>query len=553
MMNKSSVYLDTVKLQLPRVLSMLDREVCSKTYGCADRLFWSWKFIDFPGPRLQEISFLLSEIYLKSKSFVNEKDNNNIILRLTKSSIKFWISLQNKDGSFDEAYPNERSLAATAFTCFYVGQAYLNILNNLEPPEKKELLYTLSRAGNWLIDNEEKHGILSNHLSAAAAALYTIFEITHDKKYKKRSDYFIELIYKKQSKEGWFEEYGGADMGYETHTIFYLSYIWKKNKNKLLLNHLKKSMSYLSNFVHADGSFGGEYGSRNTRFYMPAGFEILSSEFPIANSIAKFMRKSILEKKSVSLEQMDTQNVFPLINNYCFALKFSSTKNCDEIDLPFKKNKTSFFKESGALIISNKSFQAIIGTAKGGTIIAISKNKRKPLRFEDAGYVFELGNNKKISSQTLNSSIIKSKSHKHIEFTCNFFEINQTLMSPIKFLIFRIFNFILFFSPQLSYILKKMLVKLLVVRKKSFPLHLTRKISWSENTIQIQDKIVLEKNFVLKAGFYNGRFSSIHMGSSRYFEYQELYITQTKNLNEYQIKELNDKKIIEFNKDWFFK
>ena len=75
----SSLYLNIIKMQLPRILSMIDREFTSKTFGCADRLFWSWKFIDFPGPRLQEVSYLLSEICLKTQEFFYENNFFNSI------------------------------------------------------------------------------------------------------------------------------------------------------------------------------------------------------------------------------------------------------------------------------------------------------------------------------------------------------------------------------------------------------------------------------------------------------------------------------------------
>ena len=34
--------------QLPRLLSLQDREPASRTYGCFDRDHWSWKFRDLP-------------------------------------------------------------------------------------------------------------------------------------------------------------------------------------------------------------------------------------------------------------------------------------------------------------------------------------------------------------------------------------------------------------------------------------------------------------------------------------------------------------------------
>ena len=86
-----------------------------------------------------------------------------------------WYSgtLQRGDGSFDEAYPFEHSLAATAFTGFYVGEAFQLIGHELAATEPTPvlLLGTFARAGEWLCRNDDKHGVLSNHLAAAAAAL----------------------------------------------------------------------------------------------------------------------------------------------------------------------------------------------------------------------------------------------------------------------------------------------------------------------------------------------------------------------------------------------
>ena len=102
---------------------MEDRERFSSTYGCFDRTHWGWKFTDFPGARYQEAVCALAFLY-KQPFLVDSFKGNEKILNWAKAGFEYWSKLQNPDGSFDEAYPGERSLAAVAFTCFYLGEAY---------------------------------------------------------------------------------------------------------------------------------------------------------------------------------------------------------------------------------------------------------------------------------------------------------------------------------------------------------------------------------------------------------------------------------------------
>ena len=44
-------------------------------------------------------------------------------------------------------------------------------------------------------------------------------------------------------------------------------------------------MIFTSYFVHPDGSFGGEYGSRNTYSFFPHGFELIAKWFPQTTNV----------------------------------------------------------------------------------------------------------------------------------------------------------------------------------------------------------------------------------------------------------------------------
>ena len=100
--------------EAPRMLGLMDREPGSLTRGCCDRTWWAWKFTDFPGARYQEAVCALAFLYA-SPFAGNHYYRNANLLDWLGAALEFWSSRQHGDGSFDEAYPYERSLAATAF------------------------------------------------------------------------------------------------------------------------------------------------------------------------------------------------------------------------------------------------------------------------------------------------------------------------------------------------------------------------------------------------------------------------------------------------------
>jgi len=314
----SEIYGRTILEQAPRVLSLMDRERISPTAGCCDRTYWAWKFVDFPRARFQEALCVLSFLYA-TKLNDSPYFGNPRLLEWIGAGLRFWSEIQHRDGSFDEAYPFERSLAATAFTSFYVGEALDFLGSELPKGILESVHHAMARAGQWLTKNDETHGFLSNHLAAAAAALYHVYRITDDDKLERRSRYFLERIMERQSREGWYEEYGGADPGYQTHGSFYLARYWEMSKDEDVRESLARSMTFLAYFVHPDGSLGGEYASRNTQTYYPAAFEIFAMRHPAAAWIADKMRPSVLSGAAAGLRSVDAYNYFPFLNNVVFA------------------------------------------------------------------------------------------------------------------------------------------------------------------------------------------------------------------------------------------
>ena len=514
---KKSPYLEHIQGEIPGIISLVDREITSQTYGCGDRTFWCWKFTDFPGARFQEYIYTICWLY-SNESFENNFKDNTLLLEWIEGGIDYWTKIQHKNGSFDEAYPNEHSLAATAFTLFYITEAYLLVEKQLSKQIKNKFKKTALNAADWLCLNDETHGFLSNHLAAAATALYNVYDILGDNKYINRSNYFKNRILSHQSDEGWYEEYGGADPGYQTHGSFYLARLFKKTQDSELLESLKNANKFLSYFIHPDGSIGGEYSSRNTMFYYPATFEILYNECEFARVIANKQRKTIAEKKGVGVWQMDAYNIFPVLNNYIFAFN-AANHNLEPSNntsvLPCETEFEKLLKDCGIYLKSTKKYYAILGGKKGGVIRIFDKTTNK-LAFQSCGYI-DSRNNEWISNQFQGVSTIQIKNGKII-MDAPFVKMNQRTFTPIMFVLFRIYNIFFGRIKVFAYWLKLLLVKKLINLQKQYGTRLIRQIRCNDDSFVFEDSIVGKYSEKLR---HVDKFTTFHMGSSRYADTDE--------------------------------
>jgi len=515
-------YADAILEAAPRVLGLMDRDGASATAGCCDRTFWAWKFVDFPRPRFQEAVCVLGFLYATPLPDSPYHHNPNLIAWIG-SALRFWAKIQHRDGSFDEAYPFERSLAATAFTSFYVSEALAFVGDHLAAEARATARETLVRAGRWLIQNDETHGFLSNHLAAAAAALHHISRISGDAAFDNRSRYFLDRVIEHQSSEGWYEEYGGADPGYQTHGSFYLARCWQLTRRPELLDSLHRAMTFQAQFVHVDGSLGGEYASRNTQTYYPAAFEMCAGEHPAAAWIAETMRPSVRNGAAAGLRSVDHYNYFPLLNNLVFA--YLACADPSRVPLPAEEPAAQdallWYPEAGIARVRRAHYDAYIGTAKGG-VIKVFDRRRRQLVYSDCGYVGRLHGGSLISSQHDDHRRVVQVRADRVDVGGAFVQFSRPTMTPAMFLAFRLFTLSLGRLPGLAAWLKRQLVRVLIYRKRALNIRFERSIEFGDTSVNIADHIVGPDGARVEHLRWGACFTTIHMGSSRYFVTNEL-------------------------------
>ena len=526
-LSNRSPYTANIETYFGRLLSSLDNEELSGTKGSMDRTWWCWKFTDFSASRFQEAGYAIAWI-VKSKHFKFSKAESSKLILAFEDIIVFWADLQNLDGSFDEAYPFERSLAATAFTTFYLGSSIELLRDDISTATLEKALNTIKKAANWLALNNEHHGILSNHLAAAAAALQVSFDITAETHFSEARDEFLNLIYKYQDKnEGWYMEYGGADPGYQSHGMFYLTDIFKRTNDRRLLKSLVSACDFFIWCIHPDGTSGGEYASRGTKFSFPAAFEFLSNYSEAAKKISNHFRNQIDKKELIGIDEMDSWNFYPMLNNYLFAdtwytkkLKLKTSESvllCEGIKI---------FKNAGLLFFNKNEISIAIGGKMGGAIKIWQINGK--LIYEDLGYFFSI-KDKKFSSHTESEFTLDYRG-KNIIFTStsNFIQSKTIRFNSLKFTLFRILSLSVLRFPFFSRTIKKLLVFVLIRNKKNSRASLKRIVTIKNSEeIYLSDKLlrVPVKPQILK------RNVPFHMGSARYSTLKEWFGSERKNVS----------------------
>src|SRR5262249_1689966 len=150
--------------QIPKLLTLLDRNPHSPTYGCFDRNFWHYKIVDFPSGMAQEFMWPLALAF-------HTECNDNVYFG--QAAVRDWIEAailfaarsSHADGSCDDYFPFERAAGATAFSLLAAIESYKLIGMNDDT-----VLDFFERRADWLSVHQES-GQLSNHQALIALCL----------------------------------------------------------------------------------------------------------------------------------------------------------------------------------------------------------------------------------------------------------------------------------------------------------------------------------------------------------------------------------------------
>jgi hypothetical protein len=265
--------------EIPKLLTLLDRTPVSPTYGCFDRSYWHYRMSDFPCGMSQEFVLPLALAWS-----IDRPDNpyfhSPAILSWVEAGIHYAGRSAHPDGSCDDYFPFERATGAAAFSLY----AFLEAMIIAGLQVDAEIDSFLVRRGLWLSRHREP-GELSNHEALIVACLDRLGERYGRDRFESRLRERLDRLLSWQSDEGWFSEYGGADLGYLSLTIGLLADLEQRRPDLDLRGPIRAAIRFFAHFVHPDGTVGGEYSSRATLNFFPHGFEIAGAWLPEALAV----------------------------------------------------------------------------------------------------------------------------------------------------------------------------------------------------------------------------------------------------------------------------
>ena len=201
---------------LPHLVQLVDTNPHSPTYGCFDREYWHYRTLDFPCGMSQE--FVLPFALLYRNPYPGNRYRGWERMReIAVSGIDFARKSSYSDGSCDDYFPYERAMGAMAFSTYACAEAY----RVLGLQDEKTVDFFKKRCAYFRKHNES--GRLSNHQALTALAAYTVYEITREEWIREMAWDRARLALSWQHSEGWFQEYEGADPGYQTCTLDFLA------------------------------------------------------------------------------------------------------------------------------------------------------------------------------------------------------------------------------------------------------------------------------------------------------------------------------------------
>ena len=491
-----------------RVLGDQDTDASSPTYGCFDRRYWAWKIVDFPEATFQRHVYPLAMLVQDPASRLYQRAD---VLDAVRAGLTFALSVQHRNGSFDQAFPFEQSWGATAFLL----QPLLAAFELLKPSlgaDADRIADRLSASARFLVRQREQHGTIANHLAGGAHALIEAGRVLSDGRSTAAGKALVGEVIALQTDEGWFPEYGGADPGYQTLCLYYLAEVAQAAPSPELTRALGRALDFLQWFVHPDGTLGGVYGSRRTRVAYPGGLALLSKEFPVAAAAAQAVLTAAAEEKTVTVLTIDAANLAPLLTNIVRALPVAPAPSAAQLPRD-RESASADFPKAGLHVRATPAYYAIVGSANGGTLTVFDRSTGARIK-DDGGYVAQLEDGRFITSQVTGAHAVTA-APSSIAVQTRFREMRREAPRPWQFLLLRVLNLTVMRSLVAGNAIKRAIVSRLIAAQAPVPLDVTRTFTFGDR-IAIVDRFSNDGGLTLR-WLRGGRpFQSVHMASAGY-------------------------------------
>jgi hypothetical protein len=477
-----------------RVLSLLDRDSFSRTYGCFDKSYWSFRDKDFPNSAAQMSAFylcLLSDLNQQSS-----QSNHHHFAPLIVGAFQQTWRQQNQDGSFDEWYPGEHGWGGpTGYILYTQCKTYEWLLAKdlLTESDRSLALQHIAKACEFLAGQGGEVGHLTNHYAIVLAALSISNSFLNKDSIANYAKALEQKIFEFfDTEEGWSLEYDGLDVSYNMGTLSFLAKADEYRPVSTLYPLIEKTFKLLPYFVYPDGTFSGSVSSRHTEHFYPFAVIYWSHTMESARSFLNALLNSGLQLNVVVPQTQDDHYVHYLswefLQAAAFPLEFE--RKVSE-RLPFLKSDFKKTLTRAKVFIQKKEGKyLVVGLARGGGVRVFCTFEGQKV-YDNCGYVIESRDRRLWTNLWQNNNVKVDWQADGIEIETQFVEIFQKQFTVVSSLFFRSFFLLARVSPRLAIWAKGKIKKHMIMREQPTSVGvLTRKISFEEcKVFRLNDRV----------------------------------------------------------------
>jgi hypothetical protein len=430
----------------PRMISQIDRDPHSPTFGSCDRNYWMYRLRDFESGVLMQSSLTLAALdalaglvdmtgcrHLKPE---NRPYWRALALAINRRTVDL---LARNKGHLDEYYPGERSLPATAFSAYAVLKSACML-------DQDEILDSegLKAAAERLIRRQPAP---CANQDAGAAAFLALYSKTR-RWQRNRAAEAIKRLLAGQNGKGGFWEYGGRDLGYATVALNYLACMLA-DASYAAGEDLDRLAQEVADFVTPGGGLGGEFASRSTTYWLPLGLVAASRRDPLlAARLGRLELGDVFDK----LDDRYLMHYFlPSVALACLDLAQQGLPLIGKEPPPVM----TFHQQAGIFVYQSGEAAVFVSMNKGGAVQVESKESTVidcGYRLRRAGRVFATC----ISDLTLETDLDQGDQGAALEVKARFGRFPALTPSPLKTIALRLLWFL---GPWLSSYFKKRLIQ----------------------------------------------------------------------------------------------
>ncbi|MGE4470661.1 MAG: hypothetical protein AB7D47_11060 [Desulfovibrio sp.] len=352
-----------LRLQVPRILTQMERDPDSPWTGCFDRDFWHYKMRDFSSMILQQ-GLLVLDAARGLDLPGNLLHNAPAVEAWIEGGLRFWARAQRRSGGFDEYYPREDGYPPAAFSLY----AVCLLVRRREAAPAPEVLAAMQRCADWLVAHPERKAL--NQEAAGLSALALAARIPGLRVDPDRLEQRLTEFFAAQSPEGWFPEYGGPDLGYLCVTIDCLWDYYTATGDERAFESMRRAARFISWMLAPGGRVPVMVNSRNTDYLTPYGLARLAASDAVASAVVRAMLERVREPDHYQHATDDRYSCHYLQSSHFRALAHLPEMTAPA-PLPWELSGERVFPQAGIFVRHSDGESLFFAGHKGGVIYRI--------------------------------------------------------------------------------------------------------------------------------------------------------------------------------------